>query len=259
MDTKFPLLLNHPDAYAVFRQIVDELPAGVEVYLVGGAIRNALSLHHFGERMRQRDYDQIATKGSQKYLDFLRSKGFLEGGIVRDDQTILYKGLVPNPDRHGYDDSVVFDIHPVDGMTVIDNLAGNVGLTINGSALSLRDIFSEYWPSRVIELPGAKEDIRAKRLRVNRAGYRSQPAFFFSVLRFMSAGFAPPPRDEIKLLLDELPKLVSEHFERNVAKVYNYTGGEAEARRLAESIGIKGDVFSEQTVKSGGVSIDLAG
>lgn len=245
----FPLLLNNPDALAVFQEVVTKLPEDCEVYIIGGAVRNALFYHHFGKRLRQRDYDQIATLHASKYLDYLRSIGFLEGGIVREDQIILYKALVPNPDPKGYDDSVVFDIHPVEGTTAIDNLKQNVGLSINGFAISMRDIFSEDWIERIIELPNAKDDLEVKQLRVNLSGYKSDPAYFFSVLRFMSAGFTPPCREEINLLLNELPKLDSGRFCRNVAKIYNYIGSEEKARNLADSLGIKGDVFNEEVVK----------
>ena len=138
---ELPILLNHPDARTVFHEVVSGLPKDIEIYLIGGAVRNALYYHHFGERLRQRDYDQIATQNSRHYLDFLHSVGFLDGGIVRDDQIILYKALVDNPDPQGYDDSVVFDIHPLDGTTAISNLKDHVGLSINGFALPLRSIF----------------------------------------------------------------------------------------------------------------------
>ena len=92
-------------------------------------------------------------------------------------------------------------------------------------------------------------------MRVNKTGYQSDPAYFFSVIRFMSAGFAPPPQEELKLLLDELPNLETKRFGKNIVKLYNYVGGEANARQLASMLGVKGDVFDEDAVKSGSVSI----
>ena len=252
---QLPILLNLPDARSVFQEVVADLPEDVDVYLIGGAIRNALYYQHFGERLRQRDYDQVATKNSRRYLDFLRSKGFIEGGIVRADQIILCKALVENPEPQGYDDTVVFDIHPLDGTTAIDNLKNHVGLSINGFALSLRDIYAPDWINRIIELPNAKSDLAAKQMRVNKSGYQSDPAYLFSIIRFMSAGFTPPPQDELKLLLNELPKLETKRFGKNIQKLYNYVGGEAKARRLAAMLGIKGDIFDEGIVKRGGVII----
>jgi hypothetical protein len=251
----FPLLLNNPDALQVFQDITDHLPADCEVFIVGGAVRNALYYHYHSERLRQRDYDQIVTRGSQKYLDFLKSEQFFVSKVLREDQIVLARSLVPNPPQESYDDYVVFDTHTVDGTTGIDNLRYNVGLTINGFAISLRDILSENWVEHIIELPGAIHDIKSKQMHVNALGYKSDPAYLFSVLRFMSIGFMPPPKEEMKLLLNELPNLESGRFTRNITKIYNYVGGEAKARGLATSLDIRGDVFNEEAVKNGLVTI----
>ncbi len=131
----------------------------------------------------------------------------------------------------------------------IENLRNHVGLTVNGFALSFRDITAPNWIDKLITLPGALEDLRAKQLRVNREGYKDQAANFFACLRFMSAGFNPPPADEVQLLLNELPRVEHERYENNVQKVYNYVGGEQRARELVRSLDIDIDVFDEDVVK----------
>lgn len=66
----------------------------------------------------------------------------------------------------------------------------------------------------------------------------------------MSAGFTPPSKEEVDVLLHELPRIEHARFERNVKKVYDYVGGEEKARSLVKSLGINIDVFDEETVKS---------
>jgi|GEM_PF-832781 len=255
MDASFPLLLNNPAAYAVFKDVVANLPSDCESYIIGGAVRNAMYRIHFHESLKQRDYDQILTKNSNEYIDYLRTLGFVDGGIIKADQIILYKGLVPEPDKTAYDDSVVFDMHPVDGTDALSNLTKHAGLTINGFALSMRDIFDPNWSNKIVALPSAKEDLRNKQIHINRDGYKAEPANIFACIRFISAGFAPPPKEELALLLHELPKLESGRFERNIPKAYKYVGGKAAAHQLVEQLGIKGNLFDENQVKSGKVTI----
>jgi hypothetical protein len=252
----FSLITNRPEIQDIFQNIVSNLPSDCEVYLVGGAIRNALYRHYFEEQLPQRDYDQIATQNSSQYLEFLKSLSFMEGGTVRTEEQIVYhKSLVPDPAPTGFNDWVVFDIHLVDGTTAIDSLSRHVGLTINGFALSVRDVFAPDWIDKIVSLPGAGEDLRAKQLHVNPIGYKTEPANLFAVLRFMSIGFTPPPKDEIKLLLEVLPSLSKDRFSKNIPKLYNYVGGEFAARKLVDSLGIAGDLFNEEAVRSGKVTV----
>jgi len=255
MDASFPLLLNDSAAYDVFKDVVDNLPSDCESYIIGGAARNAMYRLYFNESLKQRDYDQILTKNSTKYIQYLRTLGFVDGGIIKADQIILYKGLVPEPDKTAYDDSVVFDMHPVDGTDALSNLTEHAGLTINGFALSMRDIFNPNWSDKIVALPSAVEDLRNKQIHINRDGYKAEPANIFACIRFVSAGFAPPPKEELSLLLQELPNLESGRFKRNIPKAYKYVGGEAAAHRLVEELGIKGNLFDEQQVKSGKVTV----
>jgi hypothetical protein len=161
---------------------------------------------------------------------------------------------VPEPDQQGYDDSVVFDIHPMDGTDALVDLTEHVGFTINGFAIPMRDIFDERWVEKVVSLPGAREDLKNKQLHLNKSGYKAEPANMFACLRFVSAGFAPPTKDEIALLLQELPKLNSDRFSKNIPKAYRYIGSEAAAHELVKNLGIKGNLFDEAAVKSGRVA-----
>ena len=62
MDESFPLLLNDPAAYDVFKVVVAKLSSDCESYFIGGAVRNAMYRMYFHESLGQRDYDQILTK-----------------------------------------------------------------------------------------------------------------------------------------------------------------------------------------------------
>ncbi|MGZ6004821.1 MAG: hypothetical protein ACXWLH_01580 [Candidatus Saccharimonadales bacterium] len=244
-----PLIYNYSRAREELKRVVDNLPLSVDVYLIGGAIRNALFRHYHGRALKQRDYDQIITKSPNVYIDYLYSMGFVAGEINRPMQRVMRKSLFENVAPEDHDKWIVFDMHLVDSTKAIDNLKYHVGLTVNAFAISLRDIFSSDWQSKLISLPGAVDDIKGKRLRVNMEGYKDQAANFFAVLRFMHAGFLPPPKNELKLLLDELPKIEHNRYQKNVDKVFTYVGGEDAARRLVYKLGIDVDVFNENDVK----------
>lgn len=146
---------------------------------------------------------------------------------------------------------LVFDMHTVDGTTIEENIRSNVAFTINGCAINARDLFTKPGKDALIQvLPTALQDIRDKKLRLNKEGYKYAPSYFYAMLRFMSVGFAAPSQEEVQLLLKELPKLEHARFERNVKKVWDYVGGEVKARELVSSLGITFDVFDEETVKS---------
>ncbi len=233
----------------VFKNLVKNLPDGIEVYLVAGTVRNAIQrFFHGGDDLEQRDYDQIVVKGSDKYLAYLSQLGFYEGRIQRPTQKVMIKSFVGNQDPEDFKNNLVFDIHLVDNTSVANNLKQHVGLTVNGNAISLRDIFSEQWQEKLISLPGALEAIQDKKLVLNPTGYRHQAANLFSVIRFVHNGYTPPPKEEIDLLIKKLPGVEDERYEKNIRKVFKYVGGEEVARSIWGDIGIDVDVFDKQKV-----------
>jgi len=233
----------------VFEDLIKNLPDGVEVYLVAGTVRNAIQrFFHGGDSLEQRDYDQIVVKGSDKYLEYLRQLGFYEGRIQRPTQKVMIKSFVGNQDPEDFKNNLVFDINLVDNTSVIENLKKHVGLTVNGNAISIRDIFSEDWQDKLTSLPGALEAIQNKALILNPAGYQHQAANLFSVIRFVYNGYTPPPKEDIDLLIKELPRVEDERYEKNIQKVFRYVGGEEKARAIWKEIGIDVDVFDKQKV-----------
>lgn len=244
-----PIDFKDNRGYKIFEHLVNNLPDGVEVYLVAGTVRNAIhKFFHGQDSLQQRDYDQIVTKGSDKYLEYLKSQGFYPGRIQRPTQKVMIKSFVGNDDPEDFANNLVFDVNLVDNISAIDNLEKHVGLTVNGNAISIRDIFSEDWQNKLVSLPGALEAIKDKKLVLSPAGYKYQAANLFSVIRFVHNGYTPPPKEDIELLIKELPRVEDERYKKNIQKVFKYVGGEDKARAICKEIGIEADVFDKQKV-----------
>ena len=153
---------------------------------------------------------------------------------------------VPKP-IHIHNDYLYLDIHISEEKSALRNLAQNSNFTINGSAISLKDIFREDWFDRLISLPGALADLKNKRLKLNQS---SHPADLFACLRFMSLGFRQPEQAEINLLLKSLGGLKKPRYERNIKKLFGYVGGEENARKLLKKLKIKQDIFNLKVIKT---------
>lgn len=242
------LNFNSQAAIDKFKEVINNLPEDIEVYIVGGSIRNAIFRSIYGEKLTQRDYDQVVTKNSNKYLDYLKSCGFYLGKLDRPTQKVYAYDLVPNPEDDSYIDSLVFDIHTMDGTTIEDNLRFNSGFTINGFALPIRKVFDKNWINHIIQLPGAIEDMKSKQLRVNKEGYKEQPANIFACIRFMSRGFLAPSEEDVNLLLKEMKNIDPIRFEKGIKKVWDYVGGEQKARELLKQLNINTDIFDRKEV-----------
>ncbi|MGK2896243.1 MAG: hypothetical protein ACSLEY_01385 [Candidatus Saccharimonadales bacterium] len=232
------------------QSVIQSLPDGVEVYLVGGAIRNALVKKYHDETWVQRDYDQAITSGSSQYLAQLEQLGFSQGGISNIEHIVMVKPLKADGQVGSYEDNIVFDMHTVDGTTIEDNLKYSTALSINGFALPLRNIFDEDWEDKLIQLPGALESIKNKQINLNQEGYTSESNYFFALLRFMGAGFAAPRHDDVIKLLKVTADIEPDRYARNVTKLVNYVGGEDRVREIVNSLGIENlDIFDEQSTK----------
>jgi hypothetical protein len=251
-----PLALNYNsrEAERFLREVIRGLPEDVELYLVGGAIRNALIREIHGITPTQRDYDQVVTKGSKIYTEYLASLGYDERPYPsHQDEQVVYSFPLNEDAKKGdsYINWLVLDLHTVDGTTIEDNLRNNAAFTINSCALNARDLYDKSLQDALIQaLPMALQDIKDKQLRLNYDGYTYAASNFYAMLRFMSVGFAAPSAEEVQLLLKELPNLEHSRFDRNVTKVWNYVGGEEKARAMVRDLGIDIDVFDEHIVKS---------
>lgn len=242
---RLPVFMHDSKDFEILNDAKSCIPKSAGVYLVGGSVRNALFFEFFNERLPQRDYDLVVIGNKQKFIDNLRSVGFVYGKIRRKAEVVLKKRKVPKP-SHEFGDYLFLDLHFSDEPDILKNLESNSNFTINGSALSLKDVASEGWRKKVVSLPNALGDLKDKRLRVN---VTSHPSDFFSCLRFMSKGFKRPSPKEVCSLLVSLSSLEKPRYKKNIKKVFDYVGGEEEARKLVHKLGVKEDVFDFDVIK----------
>ena len=185
----------------------------------------------------------------EKFIENLRNNHqFIYGKIRRKNEVVLKKKLISKPKF--ITDYVVLDIHRSYEPNILKNLKENSAFTINGFAIPLKYYLSKNSKQHTIKLPGAMSDLKNKRLCLNSPGYTDHPANLFACLRFMSIGFTAPSKNEVELILKQLPKLKKRRFKSNVKKVVGYVGGKRSARKLIKRLGIKLDIFSQKKLKA---------
>lgn len=243
---KLPLFLHDEKTNEIFRMVVASIPRGTKAYLVGGAIRNAIYYKYFKRELPRRDFDILLIGDHANFINQLRKRGFVFGKTKRKHEIVVKIKLVPKP-VHIHNDYLYLDIHISEEKNTLKNLAQNSNFTINGSTISLRNIFREDWFDKLVSLPGALSDLKNKRLRLNQLNH---PANLFACLRFMSLGFTKPKQTEIDLLLKSLGGLEKSRYEKNIKKLFGYVGGEEKARRLLKKLKIKQDIFDLKVVKT---------
>ncbi len=232
----------------ILKEVIVSIPVKTKIYLIGGAARNTIYFDLFKKSLPQRDYDILLIGRLDKFVNNLRKDHkFVYGKIRRKDEIVLKKKLVPNP--QSITDYLVLDIHRSHEKNILKNLEKNSAFTINGFAIPLQHYFSKNTKKYLVELPGAVNDLKNHRLVLNISGYKGHSGNLFACLRFMSIGFTPPAKEGAALLLEQLPKLEKWRFERNVKKVFDYTGGEKRARQLARGLGVEIDIFNFERLK----------
>jgi len=246
INKKLPLFLHDEKTNEIFRIIVAAIPKGTKAYLVGGAIRNAIYYKYFKQELPQRDYDILLIGDHVGFIRNLRQNGFVFGKIKRKHEVVVKMKRIPKP-IHIHNDYLYLDIHISEEKSVLKNLVENSNFTINGSTISLKDIFKEDWFDKLISLPGALADLKNKRLKLKQL---SHPANLFACLRFMSLGFKQPKQAEIDLLLKSLSGLNKSRYGRNVKKLFGYVGGEEKAKNLLKKLKIMQNIFDFKIVKS---------
>lgn len=245
LQSNLPIFMQDPKTNEILGEAASVIPKGLNVYLSGGALRNALYYELFHKRLPQRDYDLLVLGKKEGFIKRLRPLGFVYGRIRRKHETVLMKKKVSKPKT--FSDYVVLDIKETQDRNIKENMRMRVSFTVNGFALPLKHISSRNWRKQVIAMPGAMDDLKGKKLHMLNIAH---PANLFAAIRFMSKGFKAPPKDEVDRLLSALGGLEKWRFNRNVRKVFDYVGGEAEARRLARRLGIEKDIFDFETIKT---------
>lgn len=242
---QLPIFMQDMRTNEILREASSVVPKDTKVYIVGGAVRNALYYTFFGKKLPQRDYDILFIGNKDKFIENLRKIGFIYGKIRRKDEVVLKKKLIKTP-QDEFKDHVFFDIHISKEKSIMKNIKNVSGFTINAFAISLKDLTSRSWRRKVIALPTSIKDLRKKQLRVN--AY-THPAMLYACIRFMSLGFKQPPKKEVNELLNTLGNLPKWKYKRNIKKVFNYVGGKRKARQLTRKLGIKEDIFNLRTIK----------
>ena len=242
-----PLFLQNKKVAEVFREVIASIPKSTKVYLVGGALRNAVFYATHKKRLPQRDYDLVYIGKKDEFIQNLRSHGFMYGKIRRKNQTVLKKMLKERPQNiHEY---VVLDISFRDKGKMRDLLKEKVNFTINGFAIPLQRVFSKDWKKSVIALPFAMRDITNRQMRLNADKKRHHGSELYACIRFISTGFKRPTSKEIQQMYRMLPYLPKYKFKRNRQKVFDYVGGEHKAREILKRLRIQEDVFSFTTIE----------
>ncbi|MFA6514298.1 MAG: hypothetical protein WCT50_03370 [Patescibacteria group bacterium] len=240
INKKLPLFLHDEKTNEIFKIVVASIPKSTKAYLVGGAIRNAVYYKYFKQKLPQRDFDILLIGDQVGFIKNLRHRGFIFGKIKRKHEVVVKIKRIPKP-IHAYNDYLYLDIHIAEEKSALKNLAKNSNFTINGFAISLKDIFREDWFDELISLPGALADLKNKRLKLNQL---SHPANLFACMRFMSLGFKQPKQAEIDLLLKSLSDLKEPRYEKNMRKLFGYVGGEGNAKKLQKKLKIKQNIFN---------------
>lgn len=237
--------MQNPKTNEILNEVIAVIPKGTRAYIVGGAARNAVYYRIFGKAMPQRDYDLLLMGNMGQFVKNLRKLKFT-CGLRRKNYMVLKKKKISKPKHHS--DYIILDIHTPKEKNIIKNLKEEANFTVNCFAISLRDITSKNWYKKLIYLPEAMVDLKAKRLHVNIV--HKHPANLFACLRFMSKGFEAPSKEEVKTLLWILGGLQKWRYKRNVKKIFDYVGGEKKARQLAKKLGIKADIFDFEIIKN---------
>lgn len=243
---KPPLFLHDEKTNEIFKIVAASIPKGTRAYLVGGAIRNAIYYKYFKQELPRRDFDILLIGDSAGFVKNLRKAGFVFGKIKRKHEIVVKIKRIPKP-IHIHNDYLYLDIHISEEKSALKNLAKNSNFTINGSTISLKNIFKEDWFDKLISLPSALTDLKDKQLKLNQL---SHPANLFACMRFMSLGFKQPEQAEIELLLKSLGGLEKSRYERNIKKLFSYVGGEEKARKLLKKLKIEQDIFDLKLVKT---------
>ena len=231
---------------AILREVVAATPKGTNIYLVGGAVRNAVYYALHGKKMVQRDYDILVIGDSGAFIKNIRSRGFIYGKIRRKRQTVLKKKKIAKPQSIA--DYVVLDAHTIcDEKTPMKNLQKHANFTVNGFTLPLKAATSKLWYKKLVALPTALADLKSMQLRVNVSESPGDP---FAAIRFMSKGFKAPTSSDIRVLLQSLQKMEKWRYEKNVRKILSYVGGEDEVRALLKKLKVKVNIFDFDAIRN---------
>ena len=241
-----PIFLQNNKTFQIFREIEKSVPKKSQLFLIGGTLRNSVFYHFFKKKLKHRDYDLVFLGDRKKFISNLKNLKFKYVRLRRKNQTVLKKEIVDDP--RDINDFLVLDIYFTNQKEVYKILKNKINFTINGFALNIKYIFNENWVEKLIKLPHSIEDIKSKQLRLNTETRNFFGTDLYACIRFISAGFKKPSKDEIETLYQEMKKLPKYKFERSKEKVFDYVGGKEKAEKIVKKMGLSEDVFSFNTI-----------
>lgn len=233
-----PIFLNTPSTKTLLLEVTHLIPEGTEVYLFGGAVRNALYYTYFNEEMTQRDFDCIVIGDGEKFAENLLKAGFIFGSKNSARDKILKKHRIPNP-VHKYDDWLYLDCkiypHGEDIQAILQKISD---FTISGVAMNVKDLEADNWLEKIIAVPNGKEDIHSKKLCV----IKPYAINLHKIVRMMSRGFEKPSESDVRLCLEKFKEISEEKFAVNAQKTVAYVGSEEKVLAIAKELGIGREV-----------------
>ena len=239
-----PIFLRDERVHQILQEVVGSIPENSEAYLHGGAARNAVYYRLFKEELPQRDFDMVLIGDKDLFVANLFARGFVRGKKNIETAATFKKPKRENPSED-FADWVYLDIVFRKNMTIQESLKQKVNFIINGSAINLRDIESPDWFEKIVTLPGTLEDLKLKRLRTN----KRYPINIYACVRFVSLGFAPPSREDLDNMIEDLRNIDDVKFIRDRDKVIRYVGSADKVREIVKQLGIKVDILDLNSIK----------
>lgn len=239
-----PIFLKDSKVREILKDTAESIPDGSQLYLHGGAARNAVYYRFFGEELPQRDFDLLLIGDKDAFATNVLARGFVRGKKNAETGATFKKPNIEHPSED-FADWVYLDVVYRNDTTIEESLKQKANFTINGSAINLRDLENPGWFEEIIVLPETLEDLRSKRLRTN----SRYPANIYACVRFVSVGFTPPPRHELDWMIEDLRTIEEEKFGQNAEKVIRYVGSADTVRKIVRQLGISVDILDFNSIK----------
>ena len=242
MKNELPIFMQKKENYGILSDVARCISKNSKLYLVGGALRNAIYYRMFKKELPQRDYDIVFTgKNKTKLINNLKKNTFVIHS-KRKKEYVLERPKIPH--LKSIKDFVILDIHFEKSENIKNILKEKTNFTINGFALPLKTINNEDWYDSLIKLEDALPDLKNKIILLNKYQIKPHGSELFTCLRFMSLGFKKPDNKQLQTMVSDLNYLEPNRYKRNVKKLFDYVGGEKQARKLIKELGIKYDIFN---------------
>ena len=186
----------------------------------------------------------ILIGNKDSFVTNLLSHGFVYGKKNTETGATFKMPRIENPSED-FSDWVYLDVVYRKNTTVEESLKQKVNFTINGTAINLQNLEDPDWFEKIIVLPDTLEDLKSKRLRTN----SRYPINIYACVRFVSIGFAPPPKNELDWMIEDLRTIEEKKFTQNAEKVIRYVGSADGVKEIVKHLGIKVDILDFNSVK----------